>query len=146
MEPATAPGFDPLHFYLGFSGRINRRQFWLYGVLPLFLVQILIQGLTGLLLPVVIARVAFSLFSEGFPGFPGEGVIKLAVIGLAWVALWAGVIWVNLALQVKRWHDRGKSAWWLLVGLVPIAGAVWCLVELGFLPGTPSRNRYGSPP
>jgi uncharacterized membrane protein YhaH (DUF805 family) len=34
----------------------------------------------------------------------------------------------------------------MLILLVPIVGAIWFLVELGFLPGTPGPNRFGPPP
>ena len=34
MEQSAPTKFDLVDFYLGFSGRINRKQFWLYGVLP----------------------------------------------------------------------------------------------------------------
>lgn len=40
------------------------------------------------------------------------------------------------ALNVKRYHDRDKSGWWLVVGLIPIIGPIWVKVELGFLKGT----------
>ena len=51
-----------------------------------------------------------------------------------------------LALYAKRWHDRGKSGWWSLIVLVPILGAIWILVELGFLRGTEGPNQYGPDP
>jgi len=50
--------------------------------------------------------------------------------------------WTGLAMAVKRWHDRGKSGWWVLIGLIPIVGALWSLIELGFLEGTPGPNEY----
>ena len=40
MQEPISPRFSPVNFSLGFSGRINRKQFWLYGVLPMILVQI----------------------------------------------------------------------------------------------------------
>ena len=35
--------------------------------------------------------------------------------------------------------------WWVLIGLIPIIGALWLLIELGFLKGTDGPNRYGPP-
>lgn len=55
-------------------------------------------------------------------------------------------LWINLALQVKRWHDRNKSGWMALVNLIPIFGGIWVLVEVGFLKGTKGPNRYGEDP
>jgi uncharacterized membrane protein YhaH (DUF805 family) len=51
--------------------------------------------------------------------------------------------WPALAVSVKRWHDRDKSGWWVLINLVPLIGMVWTLIENGLLPGTPGPNPYG---
>lgn len=56
------------------------------------------------------------------------------------------LIWPALAIAVKRWHDRGKSGWWVLISLVPIVGPIWALVETGFLPGDDGPNEYGPDP
>ena len=47
-----------------------------------------------------------------------------------------------IMIQVKRWHDRGKSGWWVLLNFVPILG-IWALIETGFLAGTEGENEYG---
>ena len=51
-----------------------------------------------------------------------------------------------ILVYIKRFHDRDKSGWWVLIVLMPIIGAIWMLVELGFLAGTPGPNRFGPPP
>ncbi|OAD23398.1 membrane protein containing DUF805 [Candidatus Thiomargarita nelsonii] len=56
------------------------------------------------------------------------------------------LLWPGLATQVKRWHDRNKSGWWVLINLIPIIGWIWALIEVGFLPGTKGNNRFGSDP
>ena len=53
-------------------------------------------------------------------------------------------LWPSLAIQAKRWHDRDKSAWWLLMNFLPIIGPIWILVENGFLAGTDGENRYAT--
>src|SRR5680860_792339 len=50
-----------------------------------------------------------------------------------------------ILVDIKRWHDRDKSGWWMLIVLVPIIGWIWFIVELGFLKGTPGPNRFGPP-
>ena len=55
------------------------------------------------------------------------------------------MIWPSLAVQTKRWHDRGKSGWWNFISFVPFIGPLWAFIELGFLPGTPGANIYGCP-
>jgi len=61
-------------------------------------------------------------------------------------ALVLASLWPILAVQVKRWHDRNKSGWWVLINLIPVIGGVWSLVENGFLKGTGGPNRYGPNP
>lgn len=56
------------------------------------------------------------------------------------------VLWPFLAVSVKRWHDRDKSGWWVLIGLIPVIGWLWLLIELGFLLGTEGPNQYGPDP
>jgi uncharacterized membrane protein YhaH (DUF805 family) len=51
-----------------------------------------------------------------------------------------------LCVYGKRWHDRDKSAWWILIGLIPFIGWIWVLVEVGFLKGTDGPNRFGEDP
>ena len=51
----------------------------------------------------------------------------------------------SIIVYIKRFHDRDKSGWWVLIGLIPIIGGIWLLIELGFLKGTPGPNRFGPP-
>ena len=50
------------------------------------------------------------------------------------------LVWVELAVAVKRWHDRNKSALWIFFSLIPIIGQIWTLIELGFMKGTKGHN------
>jgi len=55
-------------------------------------------------------------------------------------------LWIGLAIAAKRWHDRNKSAWWILIVFVPVVGGLWYLIECGFLKGTTGSNKYGADP
>ena len=83
-----------------------------------------------------------ALFVASIAAVAAGGSVGALVI----VAAWAGSLWVGLALPVKRWHDRDKSALWLLIVLVPFIGLFWALIEAGFLAGTAGPNRYGADP
>jgi uncharacterized membrane protein YhaH (DUF805 family) len=100
-----------------FEGRIGRGTFWGLSIL------LWIVGLVGYLL----------LLKAGAVG---------VIVGL--LLLIPSVV-VSLATQVKRWHDRNKSGWWILIALVPVIGGLWALIETGFLPGTEGPNAYGNP-
>jgi uncharacterized membrane protein YhaH (DUF805 family) len=102
-----------------FEGRIGRKAYW-FGAVILFA-----ASLAASILDWIVAGTMDGTFSM--------------VAGL--VALVAG-----LAISVKRWHDRDKSGWWVLIALVPLIGWIWAIVENGFLPGTQGPNRFGPDP
>jgi uncharacterized membrane protein YhaH (DUF805 family) len=64
----------------------------------------------------------------------------------ATLILYPPLLWLLAVLCVQRLHDRGRSAAWLLVLLIPILGPLWLLVELAFRAGTPDENQYGRDP
>ena len=48
------------------------------------------------------------------------------------------------SVAVRRLHDTEKSAWWLLLTVIPIVSLV--LPILLSLKGSPSSNEFGDPP
>jgi len=64
---------------------------------------------------------------------------------IATFVLYIPLLWVSLAVQVKRWHDRGKPGTMALIGLIPCIGGIWVFIECGCLPGDPRPNVYGYP-
>jgi uncharacterized membrane protein YhaH (DUF805 family) len=96
------------------EGRISRSQYWLKGVVPVLLIGLVAGRLD-------------SLLHTSF---------------LSWIASVA-VLYPMFAITLKRLHDRERSIWFLLVGLVPFIGQAWVMIELGLLSGTRGPNRYG---
>ena len=66
----------------------------------------------------------------------GHGMV---VIALVW--LLASMI-PSIAIQFRRLHDTDRSGWWILIGLIPIAGAIVLLVFF-LQPSAAGVNRYG---
>ncbi len=106
-----------LNKYVDFTGRAARPELW-YFVLAAFLMNI---------------------------------VIAIADAVLAFIGLWfspLGLLFAlalflpSIAVGVRRLHDSDRSAWWLLIVLVPGIGSIVLLVFY-CLPGTPGRNRFG---
>lgn len=66
--------------------------------------------------------------------------------GRSYGALFDGFVaictWPMLALQTKRWHDRGKSGWWCLINFIPYVGTLWAFIELGFFGSKEAGNKY----
>ena len=102
-----------------FEGRISRQAYWLA------VVVLLAAGLAA-------SIVDWIVFGTG------SGLVSM-VVGL--VSLVAGI-----AVGVKRWHDRDKSGWWVLIVFVPLIGWLWAFIENGFLRGTEGPNRFGADP
>ena len=109
------------YLFTSFEGRINRGKFWA-GYVALWIATGIVVGLLS----------AFLGDSASFWILYFIAVAFLVVVGLA--------------VQVKRWHDRGKSGWWVLIALIPLIGPLWALIETGFLPGTNGPNEYGPDP
>jgi uncharacterized membrane protein YhaH (DUF805 family) len=108
--------------FFSFNGRISRTQFWLA-------LAVLTGG--GLLITFII------LFLPNALKIFGKIIFPIAILLIAWS---------SLAVSAKRWHDRDKSGWWILISLIPIIGPIWTWVENGFLCGTQGSNRFGSDP
>jgi uncharacterized membrane protein YhaH (DUF805 family) len=54
-------------------------------------------------------------------------------------------LWMLLAASTQRLHDRGYSGAWMVLGLIPVAGALWLLWQfLGS--GNASDSRWGPDP
>ena len=118
-----------------FQGRINRQPYWLGAIVLAVISVVLIGG----------AMALFATYTA--TDDPTKYDMHMSPIGwIITVIAYIALIWFGLAIQVKRWHDRDKSGWWVLIGLVPVIGGIWALVECGFLRGTPGANRFGPDP
>ena len=139
---SLAQRFVPL---LSMKGRTSRLGYWRVGLL------------LTLMMCVVFTVVVFATMLVGRLAAP------LALLALP-------LFWMNLAVSIRRLHDRGKSGWWYLLFFGPIyltaalsgaegmsAGAallalpamaleVWGVVEIGFVRGQDRTNGHGAPP
>jgi uncharacterized membrane protein YhaH (DUF805 family) len=117
---------DIMHLLFSFQGRIRRMHWWLAAIGVGVVVGVIISVLTPM-----------SGLAQGTPN-----PIFMALFGILYIV----DIYISLALGAKRCHDRDKSAWFLAIGLIPLIGGIWLLVELGFLDGTQGPNRFGPSP
>jgi uncharacterized membrane protein YhaH (DUF805 family) len=142
---------DLLEFLFNATGRISRAKYWRS------LIVLSIAGLFAAVLLFTAAGIAAPLF-----------IVMLVIIFIPWL-MWGFVI------HTERLHDRGKSAWWLLLfyGLPTLLGwvakialfagalgaalhyvlalaafalSIWGFIEIGCLPGTGGSNSYGPDP
>jgi uncharacterized membrane protein YhaH (DUF805 family) len=112
-----------LENYANFEGRARRKEYWSF-----ILVYMMIY------IPLYVFTIV-SMASDN-PGFGISGVL-LVVFALA-------MFIPNFAVAVRRLHDVNKSGWYLLIGLIPLAGIY--LLVLMFSEGTNGPNDYGKDP
>ncbi|MBQ9236718.1 MAG: DUF805 domain-containing protein [Prevotella sp.] len=112
--------------YATFSGRARRSEYWwwyLFTVLS-YIVVVLALG--------VVSFIAKN---------PAPLLLATPVI---WILSLAYLL-PGLAVSVRRMHDIGKSGWMLLIGIIPVIGAiillVFCLTD-----SQPGDNQYGHNP
>lgn len=98
--------------YVVFSGRSTRRDFWM-------------ACLFNFVISLAVGVVA--------------GVIRMAFLATLYSI---AVIIPGLALNFRRLHDTNRSAWWMLISLVPLVGPIILLV-LYCLPSVDEGNRFG---
>ena len=124
-----------MNLLFGFSGRVGRLQWWLA---QLVMLVVMVLGVVAIAVAVGTDRLS-SDRSDAI----GDAGLNIVMIVCAICVL---VVWINLASTVKRFHDRDKSGWWVLILLVPYVGAIWQIVECGFFAGSAGSNDYGPTP
>ena len=113
--------------YFNFQDRARRAEYW-WPVLMQFIAyvaMIIVSGIFGML------------------GDIGMMLIWIPLV-LYWIFGLACII-PSLAVAVRRLHDKDMSGWGILIGFIPLIGA---LVLLFFFvtEGTPGPNKYGPSP
>lgn len=105
-----------LRKYAEFNGRARRTEYWMF-VLFNFIAYVVLG----------VAERILHL----------SGVLS-AAYGLA-------VLIPSLAVSVRRLHDTDRSGWWLLIGLIPLIGAI-VLIVFAVQEGQATPNKYGPNP
>ncbi|MCA1935912.1 MAG: DUF805 domain-containing protein [Asticcacaulis sp.] len=108
--------------YATFSGRATRSEFWWFALFQF--IVILVPAALGISER---ANGSFGIFST----------LQLLIS--------LGLFLPSLALSFRRLHDTNRSAWWLLISLVPLIGGIVLLVFY-CLKGTEGPNKYGGGP
>jgi uncharacterized membrane protein YhaH (DUF805 family) len=108
--------FAALKKYADFGGRARRREYWMF---------VLINFLIGCGLSVL-------------------GMIIGPVAFLSWIYALAMIV-PGLAVGFRRLHDVGRSAWWVLIALIPFIGVI-VLIVWACQDSQPGDNAWGPNP
>jgi uncharacterized membrane protein YhaH (DUF805 family) len=111
-----------LRKYAVFEGRARRREYWFF-VLFYILISVALA---------IVDRI-LGFYNETY----GMGVLG-ALFCL-------GVLIPSIAVGARRLHDTGRSGWWLLIGFIPLVGAI-VLIVFFVLDSQPGTNAYGPNP
>jgi uncharacterized membrane protein YhaH (DUF805 family) len=114
---------DWKYLLTSYEGRTNRAKFWAS-------IGIVFAG-------AIVAMIIDNIIGTTIEGLP---------YGYIYILYTLAMLYSVFSIYAKRWHDRDKSGWWTLIGLVPIIGGIWLIVELGILEGTRGPNRFGPDP
>ncbi len=116
----------PYERYADFAGRSRRKEYWMF----------------TLLMVIVYTVLAFVAGSSAFLADPTEGLGP----GFILMAIFLVASFIPaLAVQVRRFHDQGRSGWFVLLNFVPYLGSLVVFVFM-CLDGTPGPNKYGADP
>lgn len=125
MNKMIAASRHVLSNYATFSGRASRPELW-WWLLSLMIVLLITSVIDAY---VISPALGLDPADRARP--------------LSWLVALAIII-PNLAVKARRLHDIGRSAWWLLSGLIPVIGAL-VLIYFYIQPSDVERNSFGPP-
>ena len=109
--------------YVGFSGRSRRSEYW-YFTLFYLVIAIVLSVLDGIVF-------GGSVDGKGTPVLSGLFLLAMLL--------------PSIAVGIRRLHDTDRIGWWLLIGMIPILGAI-VLIVFFVQDSKPGDNRFGPNP
>lgn len=108
--------------YADFSGRSQRAEYWYYALFYLLIFSIL-----------TIIDIIMGTYNDEYKMGLFGGIFVLATFT------------PTIAVSARRLHDIGRTAWWLLIGIVPMIGYI-VLVIFALQDSQSGTNSYGPNP
>lgn len=110
FEDATSHTRGMFSSPFSFDGRIRRTEYWL---------------------TCIISNIVFVIVGLMMKNASGDGAMAVLLIYIP-------IVWLLIAQNTKRCHDRGNSGWFQLIPFY----SLW----MAFAPGEPHSNEYGPNP
>lgn len=111
-----------LQKYAVFKGRSRRKEFWYFTLFSYI---------------IIILLMLVDAFIGTLDDLSGFGLLS----GIAMV----GSIIPYFAVSSRRLHDTGRTAWWILISLIPLIGWI-VLIVFWAQKGVEEDNAYGPNP
>jgi len=121
--------------YLDIKGRSSRAEYWYFLLFCCLSLLVIILGFVAvfcILLSLVIGKLTSGWFLPSLVPI----ILRFSILVL---------LLPCVCLTIRRLHDTGRSAWWILLLLIPYLGA-FIILTLMLLEGDAKPNRYGSSP
>ncbi|MDE2597225.1 MAG: DUF805 domain-containing protein [Sphingomonadales bacterium] len=141
----------PYKRYFDFKGRSRRKEYWLFMLFNLIVAGVFLGPIYVSILSAAFnaagkdPQIAQAAMADAFT----PGIIAMAVIG----GLFMLVSFIpNIAVTIRRLHDRDMSGWWYLgyivSAMIPLINLIAFIAGLVLmcLEGTRGPNRFGSDP
>jgi uncharacterized membrane protein YhaH (DUF805 family) len=109
--------------YAQFEGRASRSEYWYF------------------VLFYIIFAVVVGLLDGVMAGLTGGNAGGIGILSLIYIL---GTLVPSIAVGIRRLHDTGRSGWWYLIALIPIASLV--LLAFFVMDSQESENKYGTNP
>jgi len=113
---------EVLKKYTEFSGRARRKEYWYF---------VLFNSIVSIILISIDSMVGTLNMEAGYGVF--STIYSLAVF------------LPTLGVAIRRLHDIGKSGWWILIGFIPLIGAI-VLIIFFVKDSQPGDSQYGPNP
>lgn len=110
---------DALKNYVNFTGRATRQQYWMYILfyIVFYFIAVMLDINLG------------QFDKEEMTGF----ISTIYTFGL---------LLPTIAILARRLHDIGRSSWWILLILIPVAGSLVILI-FTLIDSQKGENEYG---
>ncbi|RJG42195.1 DUF805 domain-containing protein [Motilimonas pumila] len=105
-----------------FSGRARRKEYWMF-----YLINMLVS----------LALVFVDMAISGGSLESGVGILSIIYSFI--------LVIPALAVTFRRLHDTSRSAWWILICLIPLVGAIILLIFM-VLDSSEDENKWGENP
>lgn len=122
--------------YAHFEGRATRSEYW-YFYLFNFIFNVICQ--------IAASSAASSIATIVSSHSKEEAIIDGLLYIIFYIIFSFALFLPQLGVTIRRLHDTGKSGWYWLIVLIPIAGIFIFIAQL-IKPSSPEDNKYGPAP
>lgn len=121
--------------WFNFSSRAGRFEYWAW---------IIFMGLLDAIINILLLNdidTQYIMSNFKFPPLSFANHIFLILSILLYIFSFIS----SFSVSFRRLHDINKSAWWILLGLIPVIGWIILFYWMGIKKGDDYSNRFGEP-